>query len=387
MSENSYIHPEEYSDVDPSEGPPIERLESFSLAELQEMDLPAPKFIVERMLPAGVAILSAPPKAGKSWMSIDLALSVAGGRPFLGRATSKADVLYLALEDSKRRVRSRAMKVLGDDPIPEGFRVAIEADRLDTGLLARLEQEKKERPNLGLVIVDTFQKIRPAKGGAARSDYEQDYKVLGDVVKFARQYDDLAVLLIHHNRKASPEDSDPFDSILGGVALQGAVDTMLVLKYPRKRDAQKILYTVGRDISGEELVLDFDVESCRWSIEGTTDEVENRKTKAEYNESPIIRTLKHKLQEAQENEIKEYIARPTDFLQDVQEYTGELNGISASRFQAMVDKYDTLLEFDGIKHERAVQSTKWMGRSGMFHRYYFKRTKKEVSEFSEAGNY
>lgn len=381
MSE--YLRPDEWSDVDPSEGPPIERVESFSLTELCEMDLPAPKFLVDGLLPAGVAILSAPPKAGKSWMSLDLALSVASGRTFLGRRTSKAGVLYLALEDSKRRVRTRAMKVLGGDTIPEGFRVAIEADRLDTGLLARLQQEKEERSDLGLVIIDTFQRVRPTKGTSTRSDYEQDYKVIGEINNFVRQYDDLTVLLVHHNRKASPEDSDPFDSILGGVALQGAVDTMLVLKYPRKKGAQKVLYTIGRDIVGEELVLGFNEDSCRWFIEGTTEEVEERRTQQEYEQSPIIRTLKMKLQEAQEQDIHEYIARPIDFLEAVRVHTGELNGISAPRFQSMVNEFDTLMEFDGIKHERATQSTKWAGRSGMFHRYYYK-TKGRVSE---AGNY
>ena len=57
------------------------------------------RYFVEGLLPQGLALLAAPPKYGKSWLALDLCVSVARGAPFLGRETERADTLYLALED------------------------------------------------------------------------------------------------------------------------------------------------------------------------------------------------------------------------------------------------------------------------------------------------
>jgi RecA-family ATPase len=48
----------------------------------------------------GLSLLAGPPKVGKSWLSLDLALSVAGGGKAFGAIpVQPGPVLYLALED------------------------------------------------------------------------------------------------------------------------------------------------------------------------------------------------------------------------------------------------------------------------------------------------
>mgnify|MGYP003469950017 CR=1 FL=1 len=44
--------------------------------------------------------MSGDPKIGKSWMMMDMCLSIAKGEKFLGRRTEKGHVVYMALEDT-----------------------------------------------------------------------------------------------------------------------------------------------------------------------------------------------------------------------------------------------------------------------------------------------
>jgi RecA-family ATPase len=58
-------------------------------------------------VPEGCILLAGPPKVGKSWLTLGLGLSVASGGKALGRIDVTAgQVLYLALEDTPRRLKA-----------------------------------------------------------------------------------------------------------------------------------------------------------------------------------------------------------------------------------------------------------------------------------------
>ncbi|GFG67078.1 hypothetical protein MKUB_45680 [Mycobacterium kubicae] len=69
---------------------------------------------VPGILPEGLGILAAPPKAGKSWLVLAIGLAVADGGEVLGVPVNQRPVLYLALEDGWRRLQSRCRQLLGD---------------------------------------------------------------------------------------------------------------------------------------------------------------------------------------------------------------------------------------------------------------------------------
>ena len=50
--------------------------------------------IVEGLISKGLTVLGGSPKIGKSWLALDLAISVATGVPFLGKSVQKTGVLY-----------------------------------------------------------------------------------------------------------------------------------------------------------------------------------------------------------------------------------------------------------------------------------------------------
>ena len=73
------------------------------VSELQDKMLPPMKWLIDDLLPVGgVVMLSAKPKMGKSFLAIQLALSVASGDKFLGFQARKHEVLYIDLETSQR---------------------------------------------------------------------------------------------------------------------------------------------------------------------------------------------------------------------------------------------------------------------------------------------
>ncbi|WP_161780332.1 AAA family ATPase [Deinococcus sp. RL] len=238
--------------------------EKFGLAALMAMEFPPQQFVVKDLLPVGLSMLAGAPKLGKSWASLDLALSVAHGRPFLGRDTDQGSVLYLALEDTPRRLQDR-LRLLGvldaTSELPLEFWTEVAA--VDEGGLEALRRwlAGAERPRL--IIVDVWGRFSP-RTPTAKNEYDHITHTLQPLQALAAQYG-VAVLLIHHVRKSSGEGtaSDPFDQILGSRALTSNMDTTMMLTRTRmQQDA--VLNITGRDVEESQLALTFDKATYRW---------------------------------------------------------------------------------------------------------------------------
>ncbi len=85
----------------------------FTAAELLETPFPEPKWAVQGILPEGFNALGGVPKLGKSMWALNLALAIAYG----GKAMNKIDVeqgsvVFLALEDTGRRVKTRIQQMI-----------------------------------------------------------------------------------------------------------------------------------------------------------------------------------------------------------------------------------------------------------------------------------
>jgi hypothetical protein len=126
-------------------------------------------------------------------------------------------------------------------------------------------------------VIDTLKKVRP-RVSSSRSVYEVDYEVLEPLIPLAAAYG-VAILVIHHTRKADAED--PLDTISGSTGLTGGVDGAMVLKRQRGR-ADAFVYVTGRDIEEEiELALRWKAESAGWAIIGDAEEYRLSKERAE----------------------------------------------------------------------------------------------------------
>lgn len=79
-------------------------------------------------------MLAGPPKIGKSWLALGLAVAVATGGKALGTIdVTTGAALYLALEDTPRRLQARLRKVLANDPAPDNLTLTPACPALPAG--------------------------------------------------------------------------------------------------------------------------------------------------------------------------------------------------------------------------------------------------------------
>ena len=334
-------------------------LEFITGDKLQALELEGVEFIVDGFLPVGLNLIASPPKYGKSFWVLDLCLSVASGKNFLGYKTNKSDCLYLALEDSYNRLQDRMNKVLNGDKAPSGFISSIHASDLEHGLIEELDEFLKEKPDTKLIVIDTFQKIR-SDGKRGQSAYSLDYQQAGLLKSFADSHK-ICVLLVHHTKKAR-DVTDVFSNISGTNGIFGACDSVYVLSREERMDETTKLSITGRDIEMQELQLSFNKEKCKWHIVGTTEEMETEKARQEYERNPIVGTIKKLLS----IEPKGWSGTSSELLEQGKKlagcYLADNANVLGKRLTALEKP---LFEFDNILH--GTSKNRSGGKKHTFH--------------------
>ena len=247
----------------------VDTLDVFSAAELAEQEFPPRRFLVEGLLPReGLFLLAAPAKTGKSWLVLQLASALTRGEPFLGRPTERTRVLYLSLEDHRQRLYERAEQTgcLGSPDVLFCTEAELLGRGFEEGLCGVLEQEK----GIGLVIIDTLQKIREMDRDGY--SYSRDYDVMNRLKSISQRFS-LAVLLVHHTNKME-ETGDEMNRVSGTTAMTGGVDGTWVLRRPDRMKGEAVMQLSSRDTEDMRLRLRFDRERLCWDCLGDDEEPE-----------------------------------------------------------------------------------------------------------------
>jgi hypothetical protein len=223
--------------------------ETFGAQELEAMTFNPIKYVVPGIFIEGLTLFAGKPKTGKSWLLLHAAIAVARGGYTLGDIHCiEGDVLYCALEDSKRRLQSRMTKLVGSQGYPKGLSFRCEMPRLSGGGLDVIRDWIASQQKPRLVIIDTLAMVRSPKK-QDESTYDSDYAAVLELRKLANETG-VAIIVVHHLRKADSDDA--FDTISGTLGLTGAPDTIMVLKrdapgtYPARQGARP-----GRDREGD----------------------------------------------------------------------------------------------------------------------------------------
>jgi hypothetical protein len=240
----------------------MRRRTAWTATELMAAEFPEPRWAVPGILSEGVNLLCGPPKVGKSWLSLGLGLSVAAGGTALENVPVQGGpVLYLALEDTPRRLQSRMGKILDGRPAPAGLTLATQCPPLPQGGTQAIADWLDRNPDARMVVVDVFAKVRGTSAPGA-SAYDADYAAVGHAKKLADSYG-VAVVLVHHVRKAGSDDF--LAEVSGTNGLAGAADATLVLKRARGQ-ADGILHVTGRDVDESEHALKFHKDRGSWQL-------------------------------------------------------------------------------------------------------------------------
>ena len=181
--------------------------EPFPVRHVAEVEPIAPErqWLIEQLwLALGVGVLGGAPKACKTWIAAELALATASGADAFGRfpVRQPGPVLFFGAEDSLPALRTRfegiaAQRSARLDRVPL-YLLDVTQLRLDRpDQLARLSATiTAGQPRL--LVLDPFVRLaRVDENSAAEVS-----GVLGSLRELQREHD-LAILLVHHARKAS----------------------------------------------------------------------------------------------------------------------------------------------------------------------------------------
>ena len=359
------------ADEQKKESPSTPLLDTISAAELQRKDMPPVQFVVEGLLPQGLNILASPSKYGKSWMVLALCLAVSSGKAFLGYGTNQCECLYLALEDSQRRLKECMNKLLDGCTAPAGFEYATEAHAIGNGLFEELEDYLDRHPNTGLIVIDTLQKVRTGSYGG-ESAYSADYREVGELKAFADNHG-VSLLLVHHLRKMG-DDKEPFNMISGTNGIMGAADTIYVLTKEKRSADNALLSIVGRDVEPGEIILRFNKTNCYWESLGDADKYNERQALEDYQTNPLVQTIKKLL----EDNLDGW----SGTMQQLMDAGKEIAGVYLSTTPATLGKELKAMERALFDNDRILHETTKNGTGSGKHklRYGGNRAKGEVNQ-------
>jgi hypothetical protein len=112
----------------------------FTASELIRMEIPEPKYVIPGIIPPGLTILAGKPKEGKSILALNICVDVSlGDKVFDKIQVEQGGVLYLALEDTKRRLQNRLTDMLMGRLAPNNLVFFTDWKRMDQGGLDELE--------------------------------------------------------------------------------------------------------------------------------------------------------------------------------------------------------------------------------------------------------
>ena len=159
---------------------------AISAEELLSTPLPPVKWIIPGLLPAGLALFAGPSKAGKSWLTLWLCLQIAQGNPVWDRKIEPRTVVYFSLEDTFNRLQNRIFQLIDGGDAPERLILQTECPSIGQGLEEQVESLIHTYRDVGLIVIDTLQKVRVSDGNGGI--YANDYKEAGALKNLADKY-------------------------------------------------------------------------------------------------------------------------------------------------------------------------------------------------------
>lgn len=254
---------------------------------LMAADLPPIVHIVKGMLTKGLGGISAKSKLGKSWMALQLSVDVACGDSFLGFTTMKCGVLYIDLENTPSLTQDRLRMILDGREPPKNLYFAHDFNLMGEGFEEDLSNFLSGHPDVKLVIIDVFQKVKRGKQ-PSQTDYEADYEILTKLKQIADKFG-VCIMPVYHDRKFV-DPTDPFSNLLGSTAIIGVSDFIWVLFKEKREDKEATLAVTGRTLIESSYKLKRN--GVKWENLGNAAAVEETRKRLEYDRDPVVNTIR-----------------------------------------------------------------------------------------------
>ncbi len=211
----------------------------MSLSDYAKLPMPDDLYLIDKFLPCpGRVLLVGPPKQGKSYLAMQIALAVAQGTPFLGRPSVSGGCRTLYLQfDTPHSLWLQRIQDLEEEHIhlPDNFFQLHPSDQRPFLDIANNESDVKyledamDTVTPKFVVVDTLAKLHTGD--------ENDAGAMKKVFhKLNRIFAHCCILYVHHTKKLSPPPGQkavhrpsPSDAARGSSFVAGEVDSVMLL--------------------------------------------------------------------------------------------------------------------------------------------------------------
>jgi hypothetical protein len=211
--------------------------------------LPPLQWRIRGVLPAaGVAALYGPSASGKSFLALDMAAAVAGGRRWFDCRVDAAPVVYAALEgEAGFKLRVEAWEAHQGRKLPDGLRMMLQPFKLtERGDVLDLAAVV---PSGAVLFIDTLNRAAPTAD-------ENSSRDMGEILEAAKQLQAMMgglVVLVHHTGKDSTK------GLRGHSSLFAAMDAAIEVS----RDGDRREWRVAKSKDGQ----DGDAHPFRLQVE------------------------------------------------------------------------------------------------------------------------
>jgi len=201
------------------------KLEFKKLGDVMSKDHGPINWIVDKLIPAdSFSVISGDPGNYKTWLTMDIAIRVSQGSPFLDYfGTNQCPVLIIDEENPERVVQNR-LKLLGIEKnadLPIYYLNKSGFDITNKNNLVRLMTYIAEN-KIKLVIFDSLVRIHRGEENSAR-DMSAMYRRISTITKLG-----VSILATHHHRKGS-EKSDSPQNLRGSSDIGAGIDAHLIV--------------------------------------------------------------------------------------------------------------------------------------------------------------
>ncbi len=225
----------------------------ISAPELMAQEHDKINWIVENYIPAGgLVMLSAPPKAGKSFLSLDLSLRLAeGNNVWLNKIPiTPCKVVYLDAENAPVLIKQR-LKSLGLNDKCGNLKIITRQtlglgriDLTNTGTMLKIKQSLAHLKlcENDLIVFDSFRRLF--------SGNENDSSEVAEIMAAITGISPAAKLILHHLRKKGRENNSPAERVRGSVDITAAIDGLI---------------TINTEGIGNDTITELSLSMPRWT--------------------------------------------------------------------------------------------------------------------------
>ncbi len=227
-------HPPARGGANGDDSPPAPRFDPVRAPDLIDRYPELRPRVIEGLLREGeVMNLVAPPKIGKTWLVLMLAVAAALGRAWLGAPTTAGKVLIIDAELHQETFAERLAAMLKAAGVAPG---AL-ADRLDIwpvrgrGLDVHGFKDALARAAGGeyrLIVLDAPYRFLPE---GAEENSNESMTLIYNVLDAIAEQTGAAIVVVHHTTKGGQGQKSVTDVGSGGGAQSRAADTHLVLRH------------------------------------------------------------------------------------------------------------------------------------------------------------